>query len=56
MNINGPPNYNGCFVSQIFGAFLTDANPLDNTKSMSKFTVVIQYFHLLSIVLLVTAK
>lgn len=55
MNINGPSNYNGCFVSQIFGTFFTDANPLDNTKSISKYCVVLQYFHLI-VVLSVTEK
>lgn len=55
MNINGPSNYNGCFVSQIFGTFFTDANPLDNTKSISKYCDVLQYFHL-SVVLSVTEQ
>lgn len=56
MNINGPSNYNGCFVSQIFGAFFTDANPMDNTKSISKYSVVLLYFHLIFVVLSVTEK
>lgn len=56
MNINGPSNYNGRFVSQIVGIFFTDANPLDKTKSISKYSFVIQYFHLIFVLLSVTEK